>query len=186
MITLFVTPNALVEPTVIPPMKPSSKPLIFDSSRVPWGKRYFLLLIDATGWALWLLLWLPMTSSAQKLLASGGRIDAVLLGFIGAVGFGALAVLIMVAVFAGWTQNQHRSALALKRRLRRARNFIKTDVLAKLFAINHQSLSRWQNSQIMLAHHSDDTGWLQTIDELPIIINRNFDASPLGIIWKPI
>lgn len=176
--TLLVIQNALADPSVALPLKLSSKPLVFDSSRVPWGRRYLLRLLDITGWTLWLLLWLPMTSSAQKFLGSGGRIHIALLGLFSAVGFGALAVLIMVAIFAGWTQNQHRCALSLKRKLRRARNLLEAEVLAKLFAINHQSLSRWQNSQIMLAHHSDDTGWLQHIEELPMITNGNLYASP--------
>ena len=160
------------------------KPLIFDTAGIPWPKRYFLKLINATGWGLWLLLWLPVTSSAQKLLSSGGQMDSALIGLVDAIAFGALAVLLMAAAFAGWSQNQRRGALAVRRQLRRARKFLKTELLAQVFAIDHRSLSKWQNSQIMLAHHSDDTGWLQTIDELPFIYDRNFDASPPAIILK--
>ena len=160
------------------------KPLIFDSARIPWPKRYFQRLINATGWSLWLLLWLPVTSSAQKLLSTGGQLDSELIGLINATSFGALAVLIMSVVFAGWSQNQRRGDLAPQRRLRRAHCFLKTELLAKVFAIDHRSLCKWQDSQVMLAHHSDDTGWLQTIDELPFILHRSFDASPPTIILK--
>ena len=164
----------------------TAKPLIFDTSRLPWPKRYLLRLIDATGWSLWLLLWLPITTSAQKLFSSGGQMDSALVGLLDAIAFGALAVLVMAAVFVSWTQNQSRSALTLRRRLRRARHFLKTELLAKVFAINHQSLKSWQDSQIMLAHHSEDTGWLQHIDELPFILGRPNDASPPLIILKPL
>jgi poly-beta-1,6-N-acetyl-D-glucosamine biosynthesis protein PgaD len=167
-------------------MNALKKPLIFDASCVPWPKRYLLRLMDATGWGLWLLLWLPMASSAEKLMRSGGQMDSALGGLLYAVGLGALAVLVMAAVFLGWTLNQRRGALALRRRLRRARHFLKIEVLAKVFAINHQSLSKWQDSQIMLAHHSDDTGWLQHIDALPFISSRGLDSSQPAIIWKPL
>ena len=161
-----------------------SKPLIFDTAGIPWPKRYLQRLLNATGWSLWLLLWLPITSSAQKLLSSGGQMDSALIGLLDAIALGALAVLVMAAAFLGWSQNQRRGALTVGRRLRRARCFLKTEVLAKVFAIDHQSLSKWQDSRIMLAHHSDDTGWLQTIDELPFIHNRSYDASSPAIILK--
>ena len=176
-----MTPN----PISPKPLKPL-KPLIFDCSLVPWPKRYGLRAINAAGWSLWLLLWMPVSSSAQKLLAGGAPLDAALAGLFSAISFGALAVLTMAALFAGWTFNQRRGALALRRRLQRARRFLKTEVLAKVFAINHQSLSQWQDSQIMLAHHSDDTGWLQHIDALPTVMSRSLDASAPLIIWKPL
>jgi poly-beta-1,6-N-acetyl-D-glucosamine biosynthesis protein PgaD len=178
--------NQALSPVLTPLINQSTKPLIFDTSRVPWCKRYLLRLIDATGWGLWLLLWMPLTLSAEKLLSSGGHMDSALAGLLGAVGFGALAVLVMAAAFLGWTLLQRLGALALRRRLSRARQFLKSEVLAKAFSINHQSLSQWQDSQIMLAHHSDDTGWLQHIDALPFIDRRDFDASPPAIIWKPL
>jgi poly-beta-1,6-N-acetyl-D-glucosamine biosynthesis protein PgaD len=162
------------------------KPLIFDSSHIPWSKRMVFRLLDATGWSLWLLLWVPMTSSAQRLLSNGGEMDLTLTGLRDAVGFGAMAVFAMAVVFAGWTQNQRCSALAIRRRLRRARRLLNPEVLAKVFALSHQSLSKWQDSQIMLAHHSDDTGWLQHIDALPVVLDRLNDASPPAIIWKPL
>jgi poly-beta-1,6-N-acetyl-D-glucosamine biosynthesis protein PgaD len=178
--------NQALNPALTPLINQSTKPLIFDTSRVPWCKRYLLRLIDVTGWGLWLLLWMPLTLSAEKLLSSGGHMDSALAGLLDAVGFGALAVLLMAAAFLGWTLKQRLGALALRRRLSRARRFLKPEVLAKAFSINHQSLSQWQDSQIMLAHHSDDTGWLQHIDALPFIDRRDFDASPPAIIWKPL
>ena len=144
------------------------KPLIFDCSSVPWPKRNVLRLVNAVGWSLWLVLWLPVTSSAQKLLLGGTPLDAVLTGLFSAVCFGIIAIVVMAALFFGWTLNQRRSALAFRRQLQHARRFLKIEVLAKVFAINHQSLSRWQDSQIMLAHHADDTGWLRHMDELPL------------------
>lgn len=160
------------------------KPLIFDITGIPWPRRYLQRLINAAGWSLWLLLWMPITSSAQKLLSDGGQMDPALIGLLDAIALGALAVLLMAIAFAGWSQNQRRGALAPRRRLQRARCFLKTEVLAKVFAIDHRSLCRWQGSQVVLAHHSDDTGWLQTIDELPFIRNSAFNAASPTIILK--
>lgn len=162
------------------------KPLIFDRSLVPWPRQYGLHLINAAGWCLWLLLWMPVSLSAQKLWVGSEPPDAVLAGLFSAIGFGVLAVVLMTALFAGWTVNQRRAALALRRRLQRARRFLKTDVLAKVFALNHQSLSQWQDSQIMLAHHSDDTGWLKHIEALPAITSRSLDALAPLITIKPL
>ena len=161
-------------------------PLVFDCSHVPWTTRYVLRLVNATGWSLWLLLWIPVTPTALHLLAGGAPLQNALVGLMGAILFGTLAVLIMAALFFVWGLFQHRGALALRRRLQRARRFLNIEVLANVFALNHQSLSHWQDSQIMLAHHSDDTGWLQHIDALPEILGRENDASAPLIIWKPL
>jgi poly-beta-1,6-N-acetyl-D-glucosamine biosynthesis protein PgaD len=159
---------------------------IFDTSRVPWLKRFLLKMLDVMAWGAWLLLWLPLLTGLVALLSNQSKgLDPVLVGFAKALGIGAAFLGVMWLLFTAWTVVRRMNMLSIRQSISRTKHILHIDNLAKTFLLKEDVLQDWQQTQIMLAHHSEDTGWLQHIDELPMITGRAFDPADYAIIIKP-
>jgi poly-beta-1,6-N-acetyl-D-glucosamine biosynthesis protein PgaD len=159
---------------------------VFDTARVPWVKRFLLKMLDVLAWTAWLLLWLPLITGLVALFKDQTRaIDPVLISFVKALGFGAVLLLTMWLLFMAWSGVRDINFMRIRHTLNRTKQALHIDQLAKVFALKEDALQDWQKSQIMLAHHSEDTGWLEHIDELPHITGRAFDPADYAIIIKP-
>jgi poly-beta-1,6-N-acetyl-D-glucosamine biosynthesis protein PgaD len=159
---------------------------IFDTSRVPWLKRFLLKMLDVLAWGAWLLLWLPLLTGLVALLDGQSQgLNPVLTGFAKAVGIGAAFLGVMWLLFMAWTVVRRVNMLSIRQSISHTKHILHVDHLAKTFLLQKDVLQDWQQTQIMLAHHSEDTGWLQHIDELPMISGRAFDSADYAIIIKP-
>jgi poly-beta-1,6-N-acetyl-D-glucosamine biosynthesis protein PgaD len=159
---------------------------IFDTSRVPWLKRFLLKMLDVMAWGAWLLLWLPLLTGVVALLNDQSKgLDPVLVGFAKTLGFGVAFLGVMWLLFMVWTLVRRVSLHSIRQSINQTKGMLQIDNLANAFSLKKDVLQDWQKSQIMLAHHSEDTGWLQHIDELPIITGRTFDPADYAIIIKP-
>lgn len=155
---------------------------IFDTSQVPWSRRYTLKLLDALAWCGWALLWLPLVYSLNEVSLGN---NAAAAGFFSALGFGVLLLGGLWLIFMVWARIQANGSLSIRRSLRRARKMLHIDQLAATFLLQKDVLSEWQGSQIMVAHHSEATGWLEHIDSLPHLDDRLYDGAEPCIIIKP-
>ena len=159
---------------------------VFDTSRVPWIKKLLLKMLDVLAWSAWLLLWLPLITGLTAFFNNPSRgIDPVLISFVKALGFGAVLLLTMWLLFMAWSGVRDISFMRIRHTLTRTKQALHIDQLAKVFSLKEDALQDWQKSQIMLAHHSEDTGWLEHIDSLPHITGRAFDPADYAIIIKP-
>lgn len=158
---------------------------VYDTARVPWVKRFALKTLDILAWSAWLLLWLPLLTGLIALFSGQSHIDPVLINFGKVLGFGALFLVIMWLLFMTWSAVRDIGLSHLRNTLNRTKSALHIGQLAKVFALQEDTLRDWQKSQIMLAHHSEDTGWLQHIDPLPHIIGRAYDPAEYAIIIKP-
>jgi poly-beta-1,6-N-acetyl-D-glucosamine biosynthesis protein PgaD len=159
-----------------------SRHLIFDTTQIPMGRRFMLKFLDFAAWGGWLFLWLPLLNSVYDLSFAS---NSLLNGFLNALGFGIVLLLAILVLFMAWTQLQVKSAVSLRRGLDRARDILHIDQLAASFSLKKEALSDWQDSQVMVAHHSEDTGWLEHIDALPQLSDRFYPLSEMAIIIKP-
>ncbi len=159
---------------------------VFDTARVPWLKRFLQKALDVLAWGAWLLLWLPLLTGLTALISGHSQgLDPVLVGFAKAIGIGAAFLGVMLLLFTAWTVARRVSLLNIRQSISQTKQMLHIDHLAKAFSLQKDVLEDWQQTQIMLAHHSEDTGWLQHIDELPIISGRTFDPADYAIIIKP-
>jgi poly-beta-1,6-N-acetyl-D-glucosamine biosynthesis protein PgaD len=159
---------------------------IFDTSQVPLLKRFLLKMVDVMAWGAWLLLWLPLLTGLVALLGGQSlRPDSVLVGFATAIGIGMAFLGLMWLVFMAWTVAQRTNMQSIRESISHTKHIFHIDHLAKTFLLPKDVLQDWQETQVMLAHHSEDTGWLQHIDELPMISGRAFDSADYAIIIKP-
>lgn len=159
---------------------------VFDTAKVPWIKQFLLKMLDVMAWTGWLLLWLPLITGLAALLKDRSHgIDPILISFAKALGFGVVLLLVMWLLFMAWSAVRDVTFMRIRSTLHRTKQALHIDQLAKVFALKEDALQDWQKSQIMLAHHCEDTGWLEHIDELPHITGRAFDAADYAIIIKP-
>ncbi len=159
---------------------------VFDTAHVPWVKRFLLKMLDVIAWGAWLLLWLPLITGLIALFSGQSRgLDPVLVSFAKALGFGAFFLLMMWLVFIAWLAIRDINFMLIRNTFKRTKQVLHINQLAKVFALKEDALQDWQKSQIMLAHHSEDTGWLEHIDSLPHITGRAFDPADYAIIIKP-
>ena len=159
---------------------------VFDTARVPWVKKLLLKMLDVVAWTGWVLLWLPLMTGLIAFFNDRSQgMDPVVVGFVKALGFGAVLLLTMWLLFMAWSGVRDISFMRIRHTLNRTKQALHIDQLAKVFALKEDALQDWQKSQIMLAHHCEDTGWLEHIDELPHITGRAFDAADYAIIIKP-
>ena len=159
---------------------------VFDTAHVHWVKRFLLKMLDVMAWGAWLLLWLPLITGLIALFNGQSRgLSPMLVSFVKALGFGAFFLLFMWLIFMAWLAIRDINFMLIRNTFKRTKQVLHIDQLAKVFALKQDALQDWQKSQIMLAHHSEDTGWLEHIDSLPHITGRAFDPADYAIIIKP-
>jgi poly-beta-1,6-N-acetyl-D-glucosamine biosynthesis protein PgaD len=148
----------------------NSNPLIYDRAAVPWRGRSLQKLLDIVAWTGWFSLWMPVTIAMYKIIfeqhVSG---DPILTDLWRQVSLSATMFISLWLLFVGWTKLARRRAVRLRFSQRRhatkqlGNPAICLDKLANTFSLDKELLLGWQSMQVMVAHHSEDTGWLHQI-----------------------
>lgn len=145
----------------------TANPLIYDRAVVPWRGRSIQKLLDVCAWTGWILLWMPVTIAIYKIVfeqpISG---DPILTDLWRQVLLSVTMFISLWLLFIGWTKLARRRAVRARFAQRRhatrqlSKPALCLDKLAHTFLLNRELLLGWQALQVMVAHHSEDTGWL--------------------------
>jgi poly-beta-1,6-N-acetyl-D-glucosamine biosynthesis protein PgaD len=145
----------------------TSNPLIYDRAAVPWRGRSLQKLLDVLAWTGWLSLWMPVTIAMYKIIfeqhVSG---DPILTDLWRQVSLSATMFISLWLLFVGWTKLVRRRAVKTRFAQRHCtvsrmkKSELCLNKLAHTFSLDKELLLGWQALQVMVAHHSEDTGWL--------------------------
>jgi poly-beta-1,6-N-acetyl-D-glucosamine biosynthesis protein PgaD len=150
----------------------TSNPLIYDRAAVPWRRRSVQKLLDAFAWLGWLSLWMPVTNAMYKIIFAQNLVgDPILTDLWQQVALGATVFIGLWLLFIGWTKLARRRVVRTRFAQRhrvashRKKSGLCPNELAQTFSLDRELLLGWQTLQVMVAHHSEDTGWLYQIQK---------------------